>query len=160
SRRPRRRSRPDTLAVKSRMHSRATIHRETVWALELPPRDPDESGFVLAQLTISGAPGRALILDIAEEKIRTASTRPAAGAADASTRITTSGSRSVAKSIWPRRAGSPTTSMVIELAARTWRSPARQRLSDRGGWQKHVSVPLSSFSGFLTSRRGPECRSE
>src|SRR5262249_13255578 len=33
------------------------IHRETVWALELPPRDPDESGFVLAQLIISGAPG-------------------------------------------------------------------------------------------------------
>src|SRR5262249_10745960 len=96
------------------MHSRATIHRETVWALELPPRDPDESGFVLAQLTIGGAPGRALILDIAEEKIRTA-TGLASGAADASTRITTSGSRSVAKSIWARRAGSPTTSMVIEL---------------------------------------------
>jgi hypothetical protein len=44
----------DTIAVLLR---RETIHRETVWALELPPRDPDESGFALAQLTISGAPG-------------------------------------------------------------------------------------------------------
>jgi hypothetical protein len=48
------------------MHSRATIHRETVWALELLPRDPDESGFVLERSLIALTPSPDLFVHARE----------------------------------------------------------------------------------------------